>query len=497
MGKSPSLKKNFIMNAILTLSGFIFPLITFPYVLQILLADGTGRVDFATGLISYFNMFAQLGIPTYGIRATAKARDNKLELSRVTQELTIINLIMSLFMYACLAVALLVIPRLFEDRLLYIIISSTLLFNAIGMNWLYSGLENYSYITIRSLVFKVVAVVLTFALVHQHSDYVIYGAITVVASVGSNIFNLIHARKFVTFRPISELKFRRHFKAIGAFFAMACATTVYTNLDSVMLGFMTTNSDVGYYGAAVKIKRIMVSIITSLGTVLLPRASYYIEKGEMDEFKKLSRKAINFVSIAATPLALYFILFAREGINLLSGAKYANSIIPMQIIMPTVLFIGLTNIMGIQIMVPLGKERAVLYSVIWGAVTDLALNALLIPEFKAAGAAIGTVVAELVVLIVQCISLKDSIRELYKKVSYTRIILGVVAGTALSIWVKWLPLNESELHSFISLAISATCFFGTYLIIMLVTKEPFVCETVDGLIRKIKNIRKNNLRHSD
>ncbi len=492
MPKAPSIKKNFFLNAILTLSGFIFPLITFPYVFRLLLADGTGRVDFATSLIAYFNMFAQLGIPTYGIRATAKVRDNKLELSKITQELTLINLLMSIFMYACLAVALLVIPKLFEDRLLYIIVSSTLLFNAVGMNWLYSGLESYSYITVRSLVFKAIAVALTFALVHQHSDYVIYGAITVVASVGSNIFNLIHARKHISWRPLKELKFRRHFKPIGVFFAMACATTVYTNLDNVMLGFMTTNTDVGYYGAAVKIKRILVSVITSLGAVLLPRSSYYIEKGEMEEFKKLSRKAINFVSIAATPLVLYFILFAREGINLLSGSKYVGSIVPMQIIMPTVLFIGLTNIMGIQIMVPLGKEKSVLYSVIWGAVTDLVLNALLIPEHKAAGAAIGTVVAELVVLIIQCYCLKDRIRELFGDVSYTRIVLGVILGTTLSVWVKWLPLNESELHSFLSLVISAVCFFGTYLAILVVTQEPFVCDTLSGLISGFRKLKKKD-----
>ncbi len=494
MNNPPSIKKNFMLNAILTLSGFVFPLITFPYVLRTILPDGTGKVDFATALIAYFNMFAQLGIPAYGIRATAKARDNKLELSRVTQELTLINLIMSIFMYGCLAVALLVIPRLFEDRLLYVIISSTLLFNAIGMNWLYSGLESYSYITVRSLIFKIIAVVLTFAFVKQPSDYVIYGAITVVASVGSNTFNLIHARQFVRWRPIKELKFKQHFKAIGVFFAMACATTAYTNLDSVMLGFMTTDADVGYYGAAVKIKRILVSVITSLGAVLLPRSSYYIEKGEMDAFRKLSRKAINFVSITAFPLVLYFILFAKEGINLLSENKYAGSIIPMQIIMPTVLLIGITNIMGMQIMIPLGKEKDVLVSVIWGAVTDLILNALLIPTYKASGAAIGTVAAELVVLIVQCISLKSKIRELFSDVKWIKIIIAIIGGVVLSLWVKWLPLSENELGSFISLAISAVCFFGTYLAVLLLMKEKFVCETIKStgrFINKLKGHGKN------
>ena len=113
MSKSPSIKKNFVMNAILALSGFIFPIITFPYVSRILQPDGKGRIDFATSLIAYFNMFAQLGIPTYGIRATAKVRDDRTELSRVTQELTIINLIMSVIMYAFLGLALIIIPRLF------------------------------------------------------------------------------------------------------------------------------------------------------------------------------------------------------------------------------------------------------------------------------------------------------------------------------------------------------------------------------------------------
>lgn len=493
MAKTPSLKKNFVMNAILTVSGIIFPFITFKYVAGILLTDGTGRVDFATSLIAYFNMFAQLGIPTYGIKATAKVRDNKAELSRVAQELTLINLVMSVFMYICLAIALLVIPSLFEDRLLYIVVSSTILFNAIGMNWLYSGLEKYSYITIRSLIFKVIALGLMFVLVHVHSDYVIYGGITVVASVGSNALNLINSRKLIKWQPIRELDFRRHFKAIGVFFAMACATTVYTNLDSVMLGFMTTKSDVGIYGAAVKIKKILVSIITSLGAVLLPRASYYIEKGDTAEFKKLSKKAISFVSVASVPLMLYFCLFAREGIILVSNEVFSESVIPMQVIMPTVLFIGLTNIMGIQIMVPLGKERCVLNSVIWGAVTDLIINALLIPEFKATGAAIGTVVAELVVLIVQCIYLKDIVGDLYKSVSYGKIIIASFAGFVFSIWVKILPLNDSDLHSFIKLAISAICFFGAYLGTMLVTKESFVCETMNEMMNGIKKRFNKNI----
>ena len=162
---------------------------------------------------------------------------------------------------------------------------------------------------------------------------------------------------------------------------MSCATTIYTNLDSVMLGFMATNADVGYYGAAVKIENILVSIVTSLGTVLLPRAAYYIEHQQMDEFKKLSRKALNFVFIIASPMMIFHSL-RKTGYFFLSVMPLHQQLLPMRLIMPTLLLIGITNILGIQILVPLGYEKAVLVSEIVGAVIDLVVNALLIPVYQ-------------------------------------------------------------------------------------------------------------------
>ena len=416
MKKNKSIKLNFIMNVILTMSSFIFPLITFPYVSRILLPEGTGKVSFATSLISYFSMFAQLGIPTYGIRACAKVRDDKEELTRTTQELVIINFVMSVTSYTALAVALMLVPRLREERALYIIVSLTIAFNVIGMEWMYKALEQYTYITIRSIIFKFVALIVMFVFVHQKSDYIFYGAITILAASGSNIFNFINAHKFIDMRPVGKYHFKRHFKPIAVFFAMSCATTIYTHLDTVMLGFMTTDADVGYYNAAVKIKTILVSIVTSLGVVLLPRASYYIEHKMIDEFYRIAHKAINFVFLIALPMMLYFMIFAKEGIFFLSGSAYEKSILPMQVIMPTLLFIGLTNVMGIQMLVPLGKEKIVLYSEIAGAVVDLIVNFDLIPRYASVGAAIGTLAAEIVVWVVQFGALKQDIMPAYKKI---------------------------------------------------------------------------------
>ena len=479
--KEKSLKKNFCMNAILTMSQFIFPLITFPYVSRILLAEGTGKVSFATSIISYFAMFAQLGIPTYGIRACAQVRNDKKKLSKTAQVIFIINIIMSILAYIVFFIALCNVPRLKDEKTLLIIVSATIFFNAIGMEWLYKALEQYTYITIRSVIFKFIALIAMFLLIHQQSDYIIYGAISIFASSASNIFNFFNVHKYISLRPVGEYNFKQHLKAVSVFFALSCAATIYVNLDTVMLGFMKTNVDVGYYNAAVKIKTILVSIVTSLGTVLLPRASYYVEHGLKEDFYRITKKAINFVFLVATPLMLYFMFFAKEGIFFLSGNTYGGAIVPMQIIMPTLFFIGLTNIMGMQILVPLGKENIVLYSEIVGAVVDLAINYILIPKYASAGAAIGTLVAEIAVWIVQYIYLRKQIKDAYKNVRYGILILALFLGSIASLWVK-----KVFSGSFIVLLNSAILFFGVYFIVLTIAKEPLIYQIEEGLLTKLK-----------
>lgn len=434
-------------------------------------------------------MFAQLGIPTYGIRACAKVRDNREELSKVVQELLCINLIMSIVSYVVLYMALYAVPRFQEEKALYVLLSFTIILTTIGMEWLYKALEQYTYITIRSVIFKFVALIAMFLLVHEQKDYVIYGGITIFAASASNIMNLINAHKYVDLRPIGNYDFKRHMKPILIFFAMSCATTIYTNLDTVMLGFMSTDTDVGYYNAAVKIKIILVSVVTSLGTVLLPRASYYIQQGKLDEFRRITKKALNFVVLIATPLMIYFIYYAKEGIYFLSGSAYAGAVVPMQVIMPTLLLIGITNILGIQILVPMGREKTVLYSEIAGAIVDIIVNALLIPKYASTGAAIGTLVAEFAVLVVQYWALKNEVRDSFKQIHYIRIAIALVLGSMASLWVKLLGLGN-----FITLVISALLFFGAYALVLLAFKEEMVIEILETFkLKKQKEKLKNEI----
>ena len=367
MGKG-SIKRNFLLNSLLTISSFIFPMITFPYISRVLLPAAVGRVSFATSLVTYFNLIAQLGIPTYGIRACAQVRDDKLKLTRVVQELLTVNLLMSGLVYLLFFGLLMFVPQLQDDRTLYLVMSSAILFNALGIDWMYQGLEQYAYITKRSILFKFLALIMMFAFIHRPKDYIIYGGISIFAASASNILNFINARKYIAMQYVGGYRFKRHFKAIGIFFAMSCATTIYTNLDTVMLKWLTTNTDVGYYNTAVKVKTILVGVVTSLGAVLLPRASYYVENHMLEDFRRVSKKAINFVMVFAAPVSLYFILFAKPSIYLVSSGAFAGAIKPMQIIMPTVMLIGITNILGIQILVPLGRQKTVMWSEIAGEI---------------------------------------------------------------------------------------------------------------------------------
>ncbi len=470
------------MNAILNMSSFISPLITFPYISRVLHSTGVGKVYFVQAVINYFGVFAQLGIPIYGIRACAKVRDHREELTRTAHELLMINLIMDLITYLGLGLSIIFIPKLREEKMLLIITSTAILMVSIGMEWLYKALEQYTYITIRSLIVKVIAMVAMFLLVHEEADYIIYGAISVFAASASNIYNLINVHKYIDLKKVGNYQLKKHLKPVAVFFAMSCATTVYTNLDTLMLGFMSSDTEVGFYNAAVKIKILLVSVVTSLGAVLLPRASYYIKKGKTIAFQNICNKAIRFVWFVAAPTMIYFMIYAKESILFLSGSDFTGSIVPMQCILPTILCIGLSDIMGIQILVPMGKEKLVLYSEVLGAVIDFLLNLILIPKFQASGAAIATVAAELAVLLFLYFYVSKTVQFFAFTRNYAKLASALLVALGLGLFMKLLPVGP-----FLKLCISACIYFSAYLIVLIVMKEELVLELLGSIWNMIMN----------
>ena len=476
--KIHSVKYNFIMNFIMTASSILFPLITFPYVSRVLLPVGNGKITFVSSVTAYFTLFASLGIPTYGIRVCARLRDNKEKLSKTVQEILIINSATMLIACGVFLLSILTVPEFYEEKELFLIHIAGMVMNMLAMTWLYNALEQYDYITVCNLAVKAVSLALMFLMVKKPEDYILYGGITMFASSASYLFNFVYARRFITFRKSRPYEFRKHLKPILVFFAMSAAINVYTNLDVVMLRFMKGNEEVGYYNTAIKVKTILSTMITSLGTVLLPRLSYYIKKDQKEAFYQTIAKAVNFVMVLGVPLMCYFIMFAKESVLLLAGREYMASVIPMMILMPTVLLIGLSNITGIQVLTPQDEEKKVLCSILWGAGADFLLNLILIPKYASSGAAFATVMAEFVVLAVQCAYLQSMVGSVIKKVSVGKI----AAATLLAVLAGWCIKRCFNAHVFVTLAASACLFFGVYGAALLGMKEKFVWETLRSML---------------
>lgn len=480
MQKYKSVKFNFVMNFILTISNFIFPLITFPYASRILGAEGIGTVTFATSVITYFSMFGMLGIPTYGIRTCAKVRNDKKKLTKTVQEILLLNITVMIVSMILLFISVLIIDKLAVQKFLYLIMSISLIFNVLGVDWLYKALEKYSYITIRSIIFKFISLILLFLFVKKPDDYVTYGAITMFAAVGSNALNFYNLRKLIDIKLSSNLDVKQHIKPIMTFFMLTVSTTIYVNVDTTMLGFIKGDTEVGFYTAAVKIKQILVSVVTSLGAVLLPRLTFYYSQNKLQEFRALVKQAMSFVLTLSIPLVVYFILYAKESIVFLSGEKFIPAVFPMQLILPSVIFIGMSNLMGIQILVPTGRERFVVHSTILGAIVDVAINIFTIPLFGASGAAIAGSIAEFSVMMIQIYILRDLILPMIKNIKLWKITLAIILSSALTTYC----VGALNLSNFLILLSSGILYFSIYLLILIILKDDFILSTLKSIKRR-------------
>jgi len=431
-----------------------------------------GKVDFATAVINYFIMFASLGIPTYGIRACAKVRENKDLLSQTVKELLIINIITTIFAYIVFLISLQSVQRFKDDSDILLICSINLLLNGFGMNWLYSALEEYQYITIRSVGFKLISLICIFLMVHNPDDYLVYVVITVFSTSGSYILNFLYSRKKISYQRKTQYNFRQHMIPILTFFATSVAISIYTNLDIVMIGIISGDAEVGYYSAAMKIRAAVATFVTALSTVLLPRLSFYASNRYIKEFEKLFVKSLNFTILMAFPLTVYFLIYAKECIVLLSGIQFANAAPVLRFLIPTILIAGLSNVTGTQLLVPWGNENKLLFSIVCGAIIDFLANLVLIPSWGACGAAFATLVAECIVLLVQIYCSFDFLKVQLKKTYILKKAFSLLIATLTAFIINpFLPENR-----LLYLVFSFIIFEGMYFLVLLVIKDCFIME---------------------
>lgn len=475
-----SVKYNLIMNIILKVSAVLFPLITFPYVTRTLSEEGYGRVGFAVSVVSYFALVASLGIPSYAVRKCAQKRDNPNELAKAVKELLIINTVSLFVSYSAFVLCLLYIPALKEDNIIMLICSISIILQTFGVEWVYQAIEQYDYITVRNIIIKTISVLLLFVFVKSPADIIPYSVVTVIGSVGSNLFNIFRLPKVIDFSQKTTIDIRQHLKPIFLLFFYFAATTIYTNLDVVMLGFLTSKTIVGYYNASVKFKNVLVSVITALGAVALPRATYYLSNNDDENFTNLIRKSLNYVLLLSISLATYFTIEARQILLLFAGEKYANAINSMMWITPSIVFIGIGSITAWQLLIPLGRDRCTLIGAVVGAVVDFIINWLLIPRYGAVGASIGTLCAEICVVIVHAVGLRDIIRKFIDIGNIVKILIGTLVGVVGISWIN----NIMSAHSYFMVCfVSAVVFFLLFGLLELIMKE----KTIYSIIESIKN----------
>lgn len=398
-----SLKGNIILNYINTLAGLIFPVITFPYAARVLLPEGIGIVNFQNSIIGYIVLLTSLGIPLYAVREVAKCR-NDIELrDRTTVEITILSFMLCLFSYIVVWLLGEYVPRIHEAASLFYILSLTIIFTGIGVQWFYQAVEDFKFITIVGLIVRTILALCLFAFVKGPDDLLIYGLIIVGSTVGNNIVNLIHLRKYLNLPAINwnQLNIIRHVKPAFRIFLLNVIISIYVQLNTIMLGFMVDDRAVGLFTAGNKLTHILVVVVTSLGTVMLPRCSHLISEGKIDEFNTIIQKSYHFLMFTAIPITVGIMLLAKPITLCFCGADF-NDATPVVIYSaPIIIFIGLTNIIGIQILYPYGKENLVIISTLVAAGINVILNLLMIPYWAESGAAISTLISEFAVLVVQ------------------------------------------------------------------------------------------------
>lgn len=396
-----SLKGNIILNGINTITGILFPVITFPYAARVLLPDGIGTINFLNSIINYIVLLTSLGIPMYAVKEIARQRDDIQRRSQAAIEIITLSFILCLLGYLIVWVLAKYIPQINKDSTLFFILSLAIFFNSIGVNWFYQGIEDFKFITIRGIIIRIISTVMLFIFVKDSFDLLNYGIILVGATVGNNFINFIHLRKYISLKNINihSINIGRHITPTLQVFVFNIIVSLYIQLNSVMLGFITGDDSVGFYTAGTKITHIAVIFITSIGTVLLPRCSHLISIGDYSTFHTVVKKTVKLTLFLAFPIAVGLTILSGPVTMIFCGKEYLNSIPVLLWNAPLVLFISLTSIMAFQILYPLDKIKTVIFCVTGGAIINIISNILLIPHMAATGAAISTFFAEITVFI--------------------------------------------------------------------------------------------------
>lgn len=390
------IRRNIFANVALSVSQVLFPLLVFPYVSRIIGPEGIGSVAFVDGITQWCVLVAGLGIPIYGVREIARVKDNEQERNKVFSELLTLHVLSALVLTISLIIGFQQIDSLAAFRGLFWVGAGMLFANACVMEWLFQGMGAFPYITVRTVAVRAVVVLCVFLLVRTSDDVLTYYAITFCGVLASVCLNMWFVRKFVRY-TWRGLQLKRHFKPLLVIFLITVITGVYTLLDAVILGFLTDEEQVGYYGAALRLNKLVITVLTAISLALVPALSFSYSKGEEQAFFGLLRKSFNLIVFLSVPAVIGLMVIAPSAIALFAGPDFQPSTMAVRLLAPTVLFVGLSNVFGMQLLNPTNHEKLFLRAVAAGMVVSVGANFTLIPIYRFSGAAVASLATEFVV----------------------------------------------------------------------------------------------------
>ena len=478
MNKNSSITKNYIYNLIYQIFAIVVPLITTPYLSRVLGAENIGIYSYTLSITTYFILFGSLGIAMYGQREIAYVQNNKEIRSRTFFEIFLIKtstLIISMgIFYFSFAMS-------GEYSLYYKIFLLEIIANIIDISWFFQGMEEFKKTVMRNMIVKIISIILIFLLVKTSNDLNMYILIYVLSTFFGNLSLWLYLPRYIEKVKLKSLKLKRHIKPVITLFIPQIASQIYTVLDKTMLGSLISDkSETGYYEQAQKIVKILLTIVTALGTVMLPRMSNVFASDNKDQIKKYLNNSFRFVFFLGFPIMIGISIVAKRFVPIFFGDGYDEVVSIIRVICPIVIFIGLSNVVGIQYLLPTKRQKMYTISVIVGAIVNLIANFILIPPLKGVGASIGTVIAEFMVLSVQVFLTRKEI-DYWSIIKYSKkYIIAVLIMIIPCLFIDKL-INDSIVVIVLQMIFGA-CI---YILTLILLKDDFL----RNVLQKLKIIK--------
>lgn len=402
-------KANFIYNTVYHIFLIIVPLVTTPYVSRKLGATGIGDYAYAYSIAYYFSLFIKLGLNNYGNRAIAYVRDDKKKMSSEFWNIYCFQFILSIIVVSAYLIYCFFISSNHELSiyLVLFVISS-----GIDITWFYWGMEEFKITVTRSFIIKILSLIAIFMFIKDKNDTGLYTLILSISFIASQFFLWPRLSKYVYFVKPTYKEVVKHIKPNLILFLPAIAVSFYKIMDKIMLGMMSSNTEVGYYESSEKIIKVPMAIIESLGAVMQPRMSNLISNRADEEYmSRILKKSIIVIMLCSTTLSFGIMTMADEFVPMFFGKGFDKCVSLFRILVPSCIFLALTNVMKTQYLLPRKQDKEYTIALFSGAAINLVMNSILIPRVASVGAAIGTLAAETTVA----------------------IIIGVIAGRSINI----------------------------------------------------------------